>query len=148
MYHDDFNIVNSLGNKTQKYKISAFYFAIGNFANKYKSRLKDIQLCILSPATSVNNYGYEKILRPLLDDLLKLETEGIKISFKGVCHKFCGILSMVIADNLAAHALDGFFCNFSTVQKFCRFCSCYKNLPVENFILRTKEQYKNDLQSI
>ena len=63
----------------------------------------------MSPATFVNKYGYEKILRPLLDDLLKLETEGIKISFEGVDHKFCGSLSMVIADNLDAHALDGFF---------------------------------------
>ena len=153
LYHDDFNIVNPLGNKTQKYKISAFYFVIGNFANKYKSRLKDIHLCILSPATFVNKYGYEKILRPLLDDLLKLETEGIKISFEGVDHKFCGSLSMVIADNLAAHVLGGFFCNFSTVQRFCRFCNCRKNqinknLPIENFILRTKEGYENNLQSI
>ena len=153
LYHDDFNIVNPLGNKTQKYKISAFYFVIGNFANKYKSRLKDIHLCILSPATFVNKYGYEKILRPLLDDLLKLETEGIKISFEGVDHKFCGSLSMVIADNLAAHALGRFFCNFSTVQRFCRFCNCRKNqinenLPIENFILRTKEGYENNLQSI
>ena len=98
LYHDDFNIVNPLGNKTQKYKISAFYFVIGNFTNKYKSRLKNIQLCILSPATSVNKYGYEKILRPLLNNLLKLETEGIKISFKGVSHKFCCSLSMVTAD--------------------------------------------------
>ena len=30
---------------------------------------------------------------------------------------------MVIADNLAAHSLGGFFCNFSTVQKFCHFCN-------------------------
>ena len=98
-------------------------------------------------------YGYENILRSLLDDLLKLETEGIKISFEGVDHKFSGSLSMVTADNLAAHVLDGCFCNFSTVQRFCRFCNCRKNqinenLPIENFILRTKEGYKNNLQSI
>ena len=153
LYHDDFNIVNPLGNKTQKYKISAFYFVIGNFANKYKSRLKDIHLCILSPATFVNKNGSEKILRPLLDDLLKRKTEGIKISFEVVDHKLCGSLSMVSAGNLAAHALGGFFCNFSTVQSFCRFCNCRKNqinenLLIENFILRTKEGYKNNLQSI
>ena len=153
LYHDDFNIVNPLGNKIQKDKISAFYFVTGNFANKYKSRLKDIHLCILSPAFFVNKYGYEKILRPLLDDLLKLETEGIKISFEGVDNKFCGSSSMVIADNLAAHALGGFFCNFLTAQRFCRFCNCRKNqinknLRIENFILRTKEGYENNLQSI
>ena len=26
---------------------------------------------------------------------------------------------MVVADNLASHPLDGFFCDFSTVKKFC-----------------------------
>ena len=28
---------------------------------------------------------------------------------------------MVVADNLALHALGGFFCNFNTVKKFCHF---------------------------
>ena len=118
LYHDDFNIVNPLGNKTQKYKVSAFYFVIGNFSGKYKSRFKDIHLAILSPASLVSKYGYKEILTPLLEDLLKLETLGIKVSFQGVDHTFFGSLSMVVADNLAAHALGGFFCNFSTVQRF------------------------------
>ena len=30
---------------------------------------------------------------------------------------------MVLADNLAVHALGRFFCSFSTVQCFCRFCN-------------------------
>ena len=30
LYHDDFGTVNPLGNKVSKYKISAFYFLIGN----------------------------------------------------------------------------------------------------------------------
>ena len=29
LYHDDFNVVNPLGNKTVKYKTSAFYFILG-----------------------------------------------------------------------------------------------------------------------
>ena len=43
---------------------------------------------------------------------------AIKMTFEGVDHKFCGSLLMVIADNLAADALGGFSCNFSTVQRF------------------------------
>ena len=31
---------------------------------------------------------------------------------------------MVLADNLVVHPLCGFFCNFSNVQHFCRFCNC------------------------
>ena len=139
LYHDDFNIVNSLGNKTQKCKVSAFYFVIGNFSGQYKSRFQDIQLAILSPASLVSKYGYKEILKPLL---LKLEILGIKVSFQGVDHTFFSSLSMVVADNLAAHALGGFFYNFSTVETFCRFCNCRKNelrenLTIKNFVLRT-----------
>ena len=68
LYHDDFNIVNPLGNKTQKYKTSAFYFVIGNFSGKCGSRFKDIHLAILSPASLVRKYSYKEILTPLLED--------------------------------------------------------------------------------
>ena len=66
-YHDDFNIVNPSGNKTEKYKVSAFHFIIGNFSAKFKSRLKYIHLAVLSPAAFVSKYGYKTILAPLLD---------------------------------------------------------------------------------
>ena len=40
---------------------------------------------------------------------------------------------MVVADSLAAHALGDFFCNFSTVQKFCRFFNIIKAQQNEKF---------------
>ena len=48
--HYDFNVVNPLGNKTLKYKVSAFYFVLGNLPAKYRSRLTDIHLVSLVPA--------------------------------------------------------------------------------------------------
>ena len=39
---------------------------------------------------------------------------------------------MVVADNLAVHALGGFFCNFGTVKRFCRFCNCTKDQLAAN----------------
>ena len=92
LYHDGFNTVNPLGNKTQKYEVSAFYFVRENFSGKYKSRFKDIHLAILSPASLANKYGYKEILTPLLEELLKPETLGIKVSFQGVDHTFFGSL--------------------------------------------------------
>ena len=60
---------------------------------------------------------------------------------------------MVAADNLAAHALGGFFCNFSTVQHFCRFCNCSQenlkaNLPSSSFSPRTSEGYDSNVLNI
>ena len=153
LYHDDFGIVNPLGNKTVKYKTSGFYFVLGNLLPQYRSRQKDIHLAIMCSSKLISKYGYQEILRPLLDDLRKLETEGIYIKFDNFVHQFYGTLTMVVADNLAAHALGGFFCNFSTVQRFCRFCNCSQenlkaNLPSSSFSLRTSEGYDNNVLNI
>ena len=108
-YHDDFGIVNPLGNKTVKYKTSGFYFVFGNLPPQYRSRQKDIYLAFMCSSKLISKYGYQEILRPLLDDLRKLETEGIYIKFDNFVHQFYGTLTMVVADNLAAHALGCVF---------------------------------------
>ena len=107
----------------------------------------------MSPVYLLGKYGYKNILSPLLEDLQHLETTGINVLFQGREYLFFGSLSMVIADNLAARALGGFFCNFSTVQRFCRFYNCRKcqlieNIPIGSYILRTKNAYENNLQSV
>ena len=58
---------------------------------------------------------------------------------------------MVIADNLAAHALGGFQCNFSKVQRFRQFCHCLyrdnkENNPTKAFQLRTVVDYDNNVE--
>ena len=125
LYQDDFN-VNPLDNKVSKYKVSAFYFVIANLPNQFCSRLKDINLLHLSPVLHVTKYGYKEILQPCLNDLKKIGAIGIAIKFENSNHLFKGSISMIIADNLAAHALGGFFCSFSMVNPLCRSCNCSK----------------------
>ena len=153
LYHDDFKTVNPLGNKVVKYKVSAFYFVLGNIPAKYRSRLNDINLLLSSPSALVQKYGYKEILLPVLDDILTLETTGIEIKLGGQEHTFLGTISMVVADNLAAHAQGGFYCNFSTVARFCRFCNCTRdqlhgNVEFSNFIERTQVGYNNNITDI
>ena len=62
----------------------------------------------MCPSKLISKYEYQEILRPLLDDLRKLETEGIYIKFDNFVHQFYGTLTMVVANNLAAHALGVF----------------------------------------
>ena len=135
-----------------KYKTSGFYFVLGNLP-QYRSGQKDIHLAIMCSSKLISKYGYQEILRPLLDDLRKLETEGIYIKFDNFVHQSYGTLTMVVADNLATHVLGGFFCNFSTMQRFCRFCNCSQenlkaNLPCSSFSLRTSEGYDNNVLNI
>ena len=86
-------------------------------------------------------YGYKEILKPLLDIIITLETTSIEIKLGGQEHTFFGFVSMVVADNLAGHTLTRFYCNFSTVARYCRFCNCTRdhldgNLELSNFIER------------
>ena len=64
LYHDDFNVVNPLGNKIVKYKTSVFYFVLGKLPSKFRSKLFDINLVLLASAQIVSRYGYQKILQP------------------------------------------------------------------------------------
>ena len=79
-----------------------------------------------------------------LEDLEQLETSDIKVVVEGRSTIFRGTLSMVIADNLAAHALGGFFCNFRTVNDFFRYCDFSKVMLGNSFkstelVMRTKK---------
>ena len=153
IYHDDFSIVNPLENKTHEHKIQAFYFVLGSFPSKFRSRLSDIHLILLSPASFVAKYGYSSLPAPLIEDFKNLEINGISVNFDGLLHNFKDILSMAVADSLAAHPLGEFFCNFSAVQKFCRFFNIIKaqqneKIPRSHFILRRKNAYNNNIIAI
>ena len=90
LYHDDFNVVNPLGNKTVKYKTAAFYFVLGKLPSKFRSKLSDINLVLLASAQIVSKYGYHKILQPVLDDIKELETKGVEVRFEGLSHIYYG----------------------------------------------------------
>ena len=93
IYDNDFSVINSLGSKTHKHKISAFYFVLGNFLSKFRSRLNDIHLILFYPASLVAKYGYRSLPSILIEDLKNLEINGISVNFDGLLNHFKGILS-------------------------------------------------------
>ena len=110
-------------------------------------------MLLLSPSALVQKYGYKEILQPVLDDILTLETTGIEINLGSQEHTFLGTVSIAVADNVAAHALGGFYCNFSTVDRFCRFCNCTRDqlhgmLNLVTFFERTQVGYNNNTTNI
>ena len=110
-------------------------------------------MLLLSPSALVQKYGYKEILQPVLDDILTLETTGIEIKLGSQEHTFLGTVSMVAAGNLAAHALGGFYCNFSKVARFCRFWNCTRdqlhwNVTFSNLIERIQVGYNNNITDI
>ena len=56
---------------------------------------------------------------------------------------------MIVADNLTVHACGDFFCNFSTVQRFCPFVTAtMKIFPSLNFELKISERYDENVSNI
>ena len=84
--------------------------------------------------------------------MIVLEIQGLDVLFEGRTLHFQRSLSTVVC-NLAAHALGGYFCNFSSVKRFCGFCNCtkdqiQKSIPSSNFTLRTNPGYDNIVELI
>lgn len=119
LYIDDFEVANPLGTSRKKHKMTSVYWVIANIPPKYRSTLHSIQLALLCKATHVKEYGYAKVLHPLIQDLASLEQHGVFVERLGECVR--GTVLHVAADNLAAHSLAGFFESF-TVERYCRFC--------------------------
>jgi len=79
----------------------------------------NIHLAALFYTQDLKTYGFEEILKPLIDDLKILETEGIQLPFIDE-PVFCSVIQ-VTGDNLALNSLLGFVESFSATY-FCRFC--------------------------
>ena len=95
---DEFEIVNPLGSKRTKYKLSAFYNTIGNLSGKIRSQLEHIHLALLAGYPHVKHFGMDVILKPRLDDLKQLSPEGFIVSVGGKEHKVDAALAALSSD--------------------------------------------------
>lgn len=149
LYIDEFEICNPLGTSRRKHKICGVYWILGNLAPGCNSALSSIYLAALIRSSDLKCYGYEKVLKPLIDDLVILEESGIFLSKLGRTVK--GTVHCVVADNLGAHSIAGFVENFSGTY-VCRFCTAEKSefqtteVKSEVFTLRTKDIHAEHLR--
>ena len=150
LYVDDFEICNPLGTSRKKHKICAVYWTLSNLPPGYHSSLSSIHLALLCRSEDVSRYGYEKVLEPLLQDLVTLESQGIFFAHLGELVK--GTVESVIADNLGPHGIAGFAENF-VAGYICRFCLAQKSeiqqkeVSSDVFTLRSKEIHEMHVTS-
>lgn len=146
LYVDDFELCNPLGTSRKKHKLCAIYWVLGNLPHGSNSALSSIYLALLCKSSHVREFGYEKILEPLLHDLVTLEQHGLFIPQLGSFIK--GTVQCVTADNLGAHGLGGFVESFSG-KYYCRFCTAEdseiqgKEVRSEAFQRRTKDAHQS-----
>lgn len=151
LYVDDFEICNPLGTSRKKHKIFGVYWVLGNLPSSFHSSLSNIYLAALINSEDVKCYGYDSVLKPLLDDLTILEQQGLFIAKLGKTLK--GFVHCVVADNLGAHSIAGFLEKFSG-KYVCRFCTA-ENVDIQTkevnsgaFCVRTEDIHVSHLKAI
>ena len=95
----------------------------------------------------IENYGINTILKPFIDDLKVLASDGITVSVGGEEKVFCGALLVLLADNWASHTLGGFKESFSFAVRIYRTCmitsSGYKDqCNISSVSLRSTESHE------
>lgn len=83
LYIDDFEICNPLGTSKKKHKICGVYWVIANLPIRLRSTLSSIYLAVLCKTVHIKEYGYSKVLEPLIRDLELLEREGVFVQSLG-----------------------------------------------------------------
>lgn len=152
LFFDEFECSNPIGSKRGIHKLGAIYFTLRNISPKYNSSLLNIHLATLFHAQDIKNYGFDKILEPLVQDISTLETSGIQIPLFD--QRVNGTIVQVTGDNLGVHSLFGFVESFSA-RYCCRFCLLEKedfqtvfSEDSPKMTLRTKELHAEHCQRI
>ena len=53
--------------------LALFYYTLGNIKPDYRSTLENIQLVAVTKSSVLQEYGSDHILKPIMDDIKKLE---------------------------------------------------------------------------
>ena len=69
LYVDEFEVCNPLGTSRKVHKLCGVYWVLGNLPPGSQSALSSIYLAALFKSVDGKEYGYERVLEPLLQDL-------------------------------------------------------------------------------
>ena len=127
IYSDAIEVVNPLGAGRGKYKLVQLYWTLIDLPKKYRTKIDQIHLSITVQEKLLKKYGYKKIYFRLIQDMLKLEREGIELSVP-FPHTMKVSFMLHVGDNLEQMSLGGFSMSFSS-GNICRLCLMkYKSL--------------------
>ena len=144
----DVNVANPLTNKMRR--IGFFYYQLENICNKYRSKLKSINLFATCNVHYIKKYGMDKILEPLVEELEILSSDsGYPLEIAG---GESGVLA-VLADTPASQALGGYKERVGGACRKC--CHCMTNwksmqqyFTEEEFLLWDSDWHEQQLHDI
>ena len=101
----------------------------------------------------ISFHGMNDFLRPFVDEVNKLQDNGITVNLDQTEHHYSVGLLAILADNLAAHALGGFKESMSFAKRICRTCmttsdNAKHHFTETEFQLRHPESHKQQCQEL
>jgi hypothetical protein len=80
MFYNDFESAKTLGAKCGVHKIGAIYYVLGNLPPKFNSAVMNIHL-VSFQYQDLKKCGFDAILEPLVNDVKKLESDGVNLPY-------------------------------------------------------------------
>jgi hypothetical protein len=153
LYGDDFEPANPLGSRKASYKIGCIYFQFENLATHILTKTENMFLCLCYHAGDIKEFGWEAILRPLILELQRLGSIGIRLTGKdGAAQTWKVTISAVTGDNLFLNGILGFVESFSAAHP-CRHCLVPKaefqsTFKEDEDMLRSCDSYDRAVENI
>lgn len=148
LYADDFAINNQIGPKSNRHSTCNFYYSFPCVPQK-TSKLSNVFLACTLKSSDIKLYG-NCCFEPLVNMLIKLETEGVDIITKDGIKHVHFIMGLFLGDNLGLNVTLGFAKSFSS-NYYCRFCLVKKSeaqiQSTENLdISRNRINYRESIE--
>lgn len=152
IYHDGVEVCNPLSSHAGKHKLDMFYYSIGNLSPKLRSKRCAIRLLGIVNAKLVKKYGYDPIVKPVIDDIKKLE-RGWKFVVNGKEREIYGKVVSCTGDTEGQHEWAGLKVGVGFSFQKCRHCYCtfepmQEKFLEDDFLMRSKESHKRNCQEI
>ena len=153
VFYDGMGTVNPLRGQSVMYNVGIFYFVVKNLPNEYNTSSANVHLLALCNSNELKRYGFDPILRKIVDELKHLSTVGFSGDFPVVGGRQIFVcLGQVACDNLALNSIFGFIECFS-VDYFCTVCYATQSdiqskFYDHEFKRRTISSYNRDLDKV
>ncbi|KAJ1518948.1 hypothetical protein ONE63_011436 [Megalurothrips usitatus] len=148
-YYDEVEPNKALGPHCEP--LGCTYSQVASLPPAWSSRLENIFLALLFDAHNRTIYSNQKCFRPLINEFIHLETNGIVVTIPGLGDmKIYFVVAFLLGDNKGLNGVCGFVETF-TANHYCRVCTCTREeartmLVEEVDLLRTPENYQADVQ--
>lgn len=146
LYTDGIGITNPIGAKKDSHKLTCFYYLLEDLPDIVRSQVNSIGLHCICYTKQLNKDNDRLILmKTLVEDLNKLQTEGITIPC--LSSRIYFVFSTLSGDNLASNEVGGFQKSFSS-GSFCRHCFItydQKHIPLTDISFVPRTRIKHDM---